>query len=390
MKIAYIVNTLPVHPTVTDQIAALTDRGHEIHIFSIFPLSRPREELEPVLTRRLVVAADIHIIAVFLLGLAAAPSSLLGFIRRGRRYLGIKGSVRAFHLARIIKKQGIERIHCEFVSVNSLYALVLSRELHIPVSHTTHHSDLLYTPLDNLTEVIDASRHFITISEYNRTYIQERYGIDADRIELVRCGVDPDRFVPEAGLRGANPPRIVTVSWFRPVKSLDTLARALVMLKERGVSFFAVFIGGGDVGKDNVLDIIDTGGISPMTELTGALGRIDVLGHLARSDIFVLPSISEGVPVAIMEAMAMELPVAATDIMGLSEIVVDGVTGFLVPKEDPGALADKLERLIEDENLRTSMGREGRKLVVDQYNVKKNILGLESLFLDTGRHRNRH
>ena len=384
MKIAYLVNTFPIHPTVTDQMLSLAGRGHDISVFSIFPPSQPLEECDHVLVRGLVVAAHIHILRVFLLGLVTAPRRLFRLIKRGRGYIGIKGSVRAFYLAGIIRKRGVTRLHCEFVSVNSKYALVLSRELDIPASHTTHHSDLLYTPLSNLTEVIDASRPFITISEYNRTYLKERYGVDTGRVEVVRCGVDPDRFVPVPHLRGGAPPCIVTVSWFRPVKSLDTLARALVFLKERDVPFHAVIIGGGDEGKDTVRDIIGGGDISPMTELTGALSRDEVLGHLSRSDIFVLPSISEGVPVAIMEAMAMGLPVVATDIMGHPEIVVDGVNGFLVPKQDPEALADRLERLIQDDQLRVSMGREGRKLIIDRYNIQRNVVLLESLFLDTG------
>jgi glycosyltransferase involved in cell wall biosynthesis len=168
------------------------------------------------------------------------------------------------------------------------------------------------------------------------------------------------------------------------VKSLDTLARSLVILKERGVSFRAVIIGGGDEGKHDVQKIIDDGDISRCVDITGALDRDGVKDFLARSDIFVLPSISEGIPVTIMEAMAMELPVVATDISGIPEIVMDGKTGFLIPKEDPQALADRLEHLMADEELRRSMGREGRRLIVERYNVYTNVERLEGLFMDRG------
>lgn len=386
MKIAYVVNTLPTHPTVTDQIRTLADRGHEIVIISIFPLSRARGKLDTILTRDLVVAADICVVRTFLLGLVTAPGLLFRLMRRGRPYIGVKGSVRAFFLAGVIQKRRITRLHCEFVSINSLYALVLSRELHIPASHTIHGSDLFLKPLERLREIINDARPFITISEYNRIYIQERYGPGLPSIEVVRCGVDTDRFTPGARPRNTDVPRIVTVSWFRPVKSLDTLARSLVILKDRDVPFYAVIIGGGTDGEDVVRGIIDEGEISGQTELTGALSRDEVKGHLARSDIFALPSISEGVPVSMMEAMAMGLPVAATDIRGLSEIVIDGVTGFLVPKENPEALADRLEHLIRDDRLRVSMGREGRRLIIDRYNIQKNVARLESLFLDAVGH----
>ena len=384
MKIAYLVNTLPIHPTVTDQIRSLVGRGHEISIISIFPPTQPREEIEPILTQHLVVAAHVRVARTFLLGLATAPGLLFHLIRRGRPYIGIKGSVRAFYLVKIIQKREIARIHCEFVSINSLYALVLSRELHIPASHTIHGSDLLLKPLEHLREIIAEARPFITISEYNRTYIEKRYGPGLPSIEVVRCGVNPDRFTPDTDRRNTAPLRIVTVSWFRPVKSLDTLVRSLVILEDRNVPFHAVIIGGGTDGKDTVRSIIDEGGISRKTEMTGALSRDGVKKHLARSDIFALPSISEGVPVSMMEAMAMELPVVATDIMGISEIVIEGVTGFMVPQQEPAALADRLELLIHDKRLRISMGREGRKVIIERYNTQKNVARLESLFLDTG------
>jgi glycosyltransferase involved in cell wall biosynthesis len=390
MKIAYLVNTLPIHPTVTDQVVSLADRGHDISVFSIFPLTRPPEECDPLLVRGLVVAAHIRIIRTLLLGLVTAPRLLFRLITRGRGHIGIKGSVRAFYLAGIIRKKGIDRLHCEFVSVNSLYALVLSRELTIPASHTIHGSDLFLKPIEGLREIIGEARPFITISDYNKSHIQERYGPGIPPIEVVRCGVDPDRFAPNPGLRGADPLRIAAVSWFRPVKALDTLARALVILKRRGVPFCAVIIGGGNEGKDEVLGIIDEGGISDRVELTGALDRDAVHRELTRSDIFALPSISEGVPVAMMEAMAMELPVVATDIMGHPEIVEDGVSGYLVPKQDPDAMADRLEHLLRDDELRASMGREGRRIILDSYNIHKNVVRLESLFSGAGRpHRNR-
>jgi len=81
MKIAYLVNTLPIHPTVTDQIRSLVGRGHEISIISIFPPTQPREEIEPILTQHLVVAAHVRVARTFLLGLATAPGLLFRLIR---------------------------------------------------------------------------------------------------------------------------------------------------------------------------------------------------------------------------------------------------------------------------------------------------------------------
>lgn len=117
-----------------------------------------------------------------------------------------------------------------------------------------------------------------------------------------------------------------------------------------------------------------------MINLTRPLPHKDIIELYRTADIFVLPSLSEGIPVAIMEAMAMQLPVISTRITGIPEIVEDMVNGFLVNPKDPEALAKKIEYLIHHPYLREDMGKKGRKIIEEKFNLDKNVRVLEKWF----------
>ena len=381
MKISYFLNTYPIHPVVEDQIIELIKRGHDISVYSVFEPLIERNEIDDRIERRLVEVQKFDYRKIFFDSLLRRPLRLFRFIRTGRRYIGIIGSIRAFEMARRFKDDGIERIHCEFVSVNAQFAMVVSEELDIPFSCTAHAYDLYLhvNPQTNLKEIISKSSPFITISDYNRRYIRGHYGIQKP-VEIVRCGIRTDRFIQDTPKRENIPPVILTVSGFRPVKALDVLARALVLLEESGIDFLARVIGGGEEGREGFLEIIKGAEISDKVELMGVRPRDEVFQLMAEADVFVLPSISEGIPVVIMEAMASGLPVVATDITGNPEIVVDGDTGFLVPVNDPESLAVSIKTLIEDKKMRVEMGKRGREKVILDYDIQKNVGLLEEIF----------
>ncbi len=380
MKIAYILNTYPIHSVVEDEIIELLERGHDISIFCIFDLLISRDKINTKIEKRLHEVQKIDYRKVLIKYLLLSPKRLIRFIFVGRRHLGIIGSLRAFQISEILKADKTDRIHCEFVSANSLFAMLISNEVGIPFSSTIHHSDLLYRPLERLSEVIEKARPFITISEFNKNYIAEKYGEVSKKVEIVRCGVNLEKFKVRDKKTKNVPPLIITVSWFRPVKALNILAEALVILDSMGVDFSAVVIGGGDEGKNEFRNTLKVAKITDKVSLLGKRPRDEVLGLLADSDIFVHPSTSEGIPVAIMEAMALGLPVVASNIMGNPEIIEDGRTGFLVSKNDPESLAMKLKELLMDEDLRINMGRHGGERINREYNLKKNVVLLEEIF----------
>jgi glycosyltransferase involved in cell wall biosynthesis len=161
----------------------------------------------------------------------------------------------------------------------------------------------------------------------------------------------------------AGPARIVGVGRFAYPKDFSTLLAALELV---GAGYRAALVGDGP-GLGEVVTALRARGLSDRVELLGARG--DVSDVLARSDVFVLSSRSEGFPVSILEAMAAGLPVVATDVGGVAEAVVDGETGILVPAGDPEALAAALRRLVADPALRRRLGAAGRTRAFRRFDV---------------------
>ena len=181
---------------------------------------------------------------------------------------------------------------------------------------------------------------------------------DPARSLVIHNAVDVASFAEPAASTG--PRRIVAIGRFAYPKDFATLLQALELVQG---DWSAVLVGDGP-GLAEVAERHD-----PRIELLGP--RTDVTDVLARSDVFVLSSRSEGFPVSILEAMAACLPVVATAVGGVGEAVVGGETGFLVPPGDPQALAAALERLVADRELRLRLGAAGRSRALRHFDVTR-------------------
>jgi glycosyltransferase involved in cell wall biosynthesis len=177
---------------------------------------------------------------------------------------------------------------------------------------------------------------------------------------VIRNGVDPANF--RAGEAHSGRPRLVTVGRLAPPKDAVTFVRALSALRGRPIE--AVFVGDGP-DRRAVEEEVRRLGLESVVELLGE--RDDVPELLARADVFVLSSHSEGLPISILEAMATGLPVVASNVGGVAEVVVDGGTGLLVPPGDAQSLATAIERLLEDPALCRRFGEAGRIRVAEHF-----------------------
>jgi glycosyltransferase involved in cell wall biosynthesis len=123
-------------------------------------------------------------------------------------------------------------------------------------------------------------------------------------------------------------------------------------------------------------------GIAERVDVLGSVGQDDIRRHFAESDVFVLPSFAEGLPVVLMEAMSMELPVVTTGIAGIPELVEDGVSGFVVPPGRADRVAAAIAELGRSEARRREMGRRGREKVVAEFDVRESAAELEAMFTE--------
>lgn len=168
-------------------------------------------------------------------------------------------------------------------------------------------------------------------------------------------------------------PRVLMVGRLVEGKGFDVLLDAI----ERTTCWYSVCIAGDGPLRDSLKANIVVRGLEDRVFLLGYRG--DLPAVLAASDLFVLPSYREGTPRVISEAMASGLAVVATDIAGIPEQVTDGENGYLIPTGDPDALAEALDTLLDDEEVRNRMGRESRKRV-DRFSVSKMVDDLDSLY----------
>jgi len=208
----------------------------------------------------------------------------------------------------------------------------------------------------------------LTVSEQVRRHCIDVDGIDPDRVQTIYSGLSlSDWNEIDRSTETSCNPVVTSVGNIRRVKGHDLFIRAAASIAARfpEVRFN---IAGEVLEPDYFIELhhlIDDLNLSEQFHFTG--GVTNLREHLATSNIFVLPSRSEGFSNAIIEAMAASLPVVATNVGGNAEAVIDGVNGFIIPSEDPAALSAAVIRLISDPSLAEAMGRAGRSLVEEKF-----------------------
>jgi len=298
-----------------------------------------------------------------------------------------------FHLRRIIHERQIDLVHSH--KINVLVADFAARACGRPAVHTLHEVStgglLVYRVFSRiiswLTSAIvitcDASGELIGSNWQTRRDVHKIYtGIDIDEL----FGRRPDRLEARAGLGLAADATVVTVSArFQDTKGIEFFldAAALVLRRFPFVTFMIV----GDVAgperqlheyKARLLKHVDDLGIAAACRFVGI--QRDLVNAYAATDIMVLPSVFDVLPVTVFEAMSMALPVVATSVGGVPEQVEDGVTGFIVPPRDGEAIADRVGRLLADPQLARRMGLAGRDRVARLFTVEEYVRATLNLY----------
>jgi glycosyltransferase involved in cell wall biosynthesis len=199
------------------------------------------------------------------------------------------------------------------------------------------------------------------------------------RIVLIPNGVDLARFAPAPGSGAFRSDRVTvgTLAMLRPEKAVGDLVRAAPAIRERCPA--ARFVIGGDGPCRPQLERLVRGlGLERVVEFRGATAQPEAA--LRDLDIFVLPSISEACPNALLEAMTIGLPVVATRVGGIPALVEDGKTGLLVPPGDPLSLARAIIRLIEDPGLAAALAARAREHVQNEFGLDRMLARIEALY----------
>jgi glycosyltransferase involved in cell wall biosynthesis len=291
---------------------------------------------------------------------------------------------RAAVLARRMQRRNVQHVHAHWATHPALAALVVKELTGIGYSFTAHAHDL-YLDRSMLREKIADARFVVTISRFNRTLLEKLYGAAAAaKTAVIPCGVDPRLFRPRPDRRPERTFRIACVAGLRDYKGHRWLVEACAQLKERGVPFRCSLVGDGPE-RAALAAQIAAAGLEREVELLGNQPQDRVRALLERSDVMVLPSVvtpsgmMDGIPVALMEAMAACIPVVSTRVSGIPELVKDGETGLLAPEKDASALADALHRLQRDPALARRLALNGRAHVLARFHLQKNVARLRGL-----------
>jgi glycosyltransferase involved in cell wall biosynthesis len=177
----------------------------------------------------------------------------------------------------------------------------------------------------------------------------------------------------------SEPFQILQIGSLHWKKGQTSLIEAMGILKKEGIKFQLKIIGEG-AERGNIEKAIKEQGVEEYVSLLGAKTEEEVAELLPVADCYIQSSVSEGIPVAIMEAMACGLPVVATNITGIPELVLDGKTGILVESKDVNGMARALLSLYENPELRREMGKQGREWVLEDFTLDGNVKKLSELF----------
>ncbi len=293
----------------------------------------------------------------------------------------------AMHLALLIKQKKITHLHAHFATSATTAARWAARIAGIRYSVTMHANDIFHEMVDplDLAAKIDDSEFVVTVSEYNRRYLANRFEC-ADKIHRIYNGLDLQKFGYKSPV--SRPRHIVAVGRLVQKKGFADLIDACRLLADQGIDFSCDIIGGGELER-TLGDRIAQLQLHDRVRLTGPLPQNDVRRIIGQSAMLVAPCVvaedgnRDGLPTVITEALALGTPCISTAVTGIPEIVRNQETGIIVRQNNPQELASAMICLLDNERLRISLATSARQLVEREFDLHNNVAKIRELFLDS-------
>ena len=382
-RIGYVLKMYPrfSETFVVTEILALQDQGVELDIFSLRPptdgrfheaLSRvqaavtylPTPGKPPEIWAALSDARELHRerFDACLGDLLAAPPT---------------DACQALLLAGLVRERGITHLHAHFGTVSAAVARLASRIAGITYSVTLHAKDIFHESVDDdeLTARISDAAAVVTVSDFNERYLRERYGDAAHTLVRIYNGIDLETFAPARP--DDRPPLVVGVGRLVEKKGFHHLVDAVALLRDRGRPIRLELVGGG--AEENALRArVASLDLEDRVTFHGPLTQAETRERMRGAAVLAAPCVvgvdgnRDGLPTVILESLALGTPVVATPVTGIPEAVLDGRTGLLVPEGDTAALAEALDRVVGDADLRCRLAEQGRRHVEERFDARKN------------------
>ncbi len=291
-------------------------------------------------------------------------------------------------LAWMLRRLGVTSIHVHGSTYPTTRAMTASCLLGIPFSTTAFVDFDFEYDFKMLPEKLSRSAFFVTHTEYCRARLLKLAPkLDPEKIHTIRIGVDPSQWRPAISpiggpaQRAGDPetPNLIAVCRFVEKKGLDVLLRACTILKERRVPFRCLLIGDGpEMGR--LQSLVAELSLEGEVRFLGTIPTDQVRSYLVPGNVIVVPSVyardgeRDGIPTVLIEAMASGVPVVASEISGIPELIDDGESGILVPSRDEESLASAIQAVLMNPKLGARLRGAGRKKVLKEFDVRVNAL----------------
>lgn len=404
--IGYILKGYPrISETfISNEILLLEDLGFSLHLFS---MRHPRESFTHKSVEQIRAPVDYlpetllaplpRLLYHNLLLAKKRPEPYSGAfrlmltrLRRSRKIATIKHLLQAGYLVHsLLPAADVHHLHAHFAHSPTSVALFASKLSGLPFSFSAHAKDIYTSTPEQLKEKIRLAKFVITCTEYNRNFLLE-LGSGATAVHNIYHGIDAELFIGPAETSSPSPPyRILSIARLVEKKGLPTVFEALRRLLDQGYSLRYTLIGDGEERRA-ILEQLHSLGLAHICHWLGTQPHKRVLEEYRRADLFVLGcevarnGDRDGIPNVFLESMAMGVPVLATRVSAIPELVEDGVTGLLVDPGQPQAMAEAMARLLLDCSLRDAIIGAARQRVRQNFDNRKLIKKLATVFVEAG------
>ena len=282
----------------------------------------------------------------------------------------------------------IDHLHGHFAHSPTSVTMFAALLTGLPYSFTAHAKDIYTSHREQLREKLHRAAFAVTCTAYNANYLKDVAGSIDTPIYCIYHGIDTSLFHSQgARITCSQPYRLLTVARIAEKKGLPTLYHALAKLKANGINFHHTLIGDGD-DREKILNLIEELGLARHCEWLGTRTHNEVLQQFRKSDLFILGcqiaanGDRDGIPNVLVESLAMGVPVVTTDVSAIPELIVNDVTGKLVPPGDSDAMADAVLAILADSKLRHTIIKAGKRQVRDNFDNIRLTAQLGEIFIE--------
>ncbi|MDB0542250.1 glycosyltransferase [Ralstonia solanacearum] len=397
LRLAYLVSRYPAvsHTFILREVSALRRLGAQIAVASVNPPDRASaqmsadERAEAAATYclkdagwRAALPAALYCLRRHPRGSLRALRASLGLGRGLRRLFGLFYLAEAAMVLRWMEDAGLRHLHVHFATAGAAVGMLVRKLAPVGLSLTVHGPDEFDDVSgQHLRAKLSHADLVVCISQFARSQLM-RLSPQAGwhKLRVCRLGVAPSDTQPVGEARDRHSDtRLLCVGRLTPAKGQHILLTACAALRARGYRLSLTLIGDGE-DRHALRDHARALNLTGCVHFAGARNQAEVRAALRTADAFVLPSLAEGIPVVLMEAMAAGVPCISTPVNGIPELISNGQDGLLAPPGDAHALATCIASLIDDPDLRRRLAQAGLLKVRERFDLERNTAALASLF----------